>query len=84
MNETMNNDMNVELEPKIAMRVSILKSMHEYIRQFSNDERAYMDWVTLGVPDCPSEYDFIDIASDDDLWFDNVKWFNKIVKSYTV
>lgn len=48
-------------------RIAQLKAMHELMTS-ANDEELYMTWITLGVPDCPSEDDFESIAEDDEMY----------------
>ena len=43
-----------------------------------NDESAYMTWIELCVPDCPSEWDFIDFAQNDEGTIEN-KAFDEAV-----
>ena len=50
-------------------RIRKLKAMHEMILNI-DDEGYYMTWIYT-VPDCPSEYDFEDIAED-------VKAYNEV------
>ena len=45
-------------------RVNQLKAMHQLMLE-ANDENIYMTWI-YRIPDCPSEEDFIDIATDDE------------------
>ena len=65
----------------IHNRVKVLKSMH-CIMEFMNDERAYYNWVVEGVPDCPSEEDYISMAEDDEMFNDSVVWFEKVLHYY--
>lgn len=51
----------------IEGRVKQLKLMHQLMTN-ANDEEIYMTWAALGVPDCPMEEDFIDIAEDDEAY----------------
>lgn len=50
-------------------RIRKLKAMHEMMLNV-DDESYYMTWIYT-VPDCPSEYDFEDIAED-------VKIYNEV------
>ena len=45
----------------IESRKAQLKAMHEVMCN-TNDEGLYMRWISLGVPDCPTEDDFEFIA----------------------
>lgn len=60
------------------MRKNLLKQMHAYIIAIG-DEELYMDWITLGVPDEPSEDDFDFIAESDEEWVYICKLFGKLV-----
>ena len=60
------------------MRKNLLKQMHAYVIEIG-DEELYMDWITLGVPDEPSEFDFDSIAEDDESWVYICKLFGKLV-----
>ena len=50
---------------KVETNVARLKAMHSLMCE-TNAEGIYMTWATLGVPDCPSEEDFFDIAVDEE------------------
>ena len=63
----------------IAIRKQLLKEMHKYIIEMG-DEEIYMDWITLGVPDEPSEDDYEFIAENDDEWNDVCGLFGKLAK----
>lgn len=45
-------------------RLDAIIAMHIMVCNM-NDESAYMTWIELAVPDCPSEWDFIDFAQND-------------------
>ena len=60
------------------MRKKLLKQMHAYVIEIG-DEELYMDWITLGVPDEPSEEDYNSIAKDDGAWVYICKLFDNIV-----
>lgn len=62
----------------IEMRKKLLKQMHAYVIEIG-DEELYMYWITLGVPDEPSEEDYDSIAKDDGVWVYICKLFNNIV-----
>ena len=42
-----------------------LELMHKMMQE-SNDESIYLVWISTGVPDCPSDDDFLFIAANDD------------------
>lgn len=58
-------------------RIQKLKAMHEMMLNVS-DEDYYMTWIYT-VPDCPSEYDFEDIASDDEEYKHVEEVFKKLI-----
>lgn len=61
-------------------RVNVLKCMH-YIMTVMNDENAYFDWIDF-MPDSPTDDDFAEVASDDDLFNRVTLAFMDICKSY--
>lgn len=62
----------------IQLRKKLLKEMNTYIIEMG-DEEIWMDWITLGVPDEPSEDDYEFIAENDDEWNDVCGLFGKLV-----
>lgn len=58
-------------------RISQLKAMHKLMCN-ANDENIYMTWIYL-IPDCPSEDDFIEIASDDEQYNECFDLFVKLI-----
>lgn len=58
-------------------RIQKLKAMHEMMLNIS-DEDYYMTWICI-VPDCPSEYDFEDIASDVEFYNEVEEAFKKLI-----
>ena len=62
-------------------RIEILKQMNQYIIDLG-DEEVWMTWITLGVPDEPSEDDYDFIAGNEDEWLDTVKIFANLTKEY--
>lgn len=58
-------------------RINQLKAMHNLMCE-ANDEGIYMTWIYL-MPDCPSEEDFIDIASDDEQYNECFDLFVKLI-----
>ena len=48
----------------LTSRKNQLELMHR-IMQKSNDESVYLIWISTGVPDCPSDDDFLFIATND-------------------
>lgn len=73
--------MNYKKMDLVDLRTNFVKDMHEYVRTRIDDENAYMSWICL-VPDEPSHEDFVDIASDNELWTDTCKLFGKLAKAY--
>lgn len=65
----------------LKRRLIILKNCHKTMMNFNNED-AYFEWIVCGVPDCPTEDDFIDICSDDKAYKECLILFNKIFKSY--
>ena len=62
-------------------RINLLKAMHT-IMIHMNIEDAYWAWVELGVPDEPSENDFIFIASDKESFDECTEHFTRVFKTY--
>ena len=61
-------------------RLNAIIAMHIMVCSM-NDESAYMTWIELAVPDCPSEWDFIDFAQNDEGTEEN-KLFNEAVNLF--
>ena len=61
----------------IQLRIKLLKEMNAYIIEMG-DEEIWMDWITLGVPDEPSEDDYEFIAENDYEWNDVCGLFGKL------
>ena len=73
----------VELKDTISKhtrdaRIAQLKAMHNMMCQ-ANDEEIYMTWVSLGVPDCPSEDDFLFIAMSNEQYNECFDLFVKLI-----
>lgn len=60
-------------------RITQLRIMHKFMTN-SNDEELYMQWVAGGVPDCPSDDDFENIAGDDELYSGCCNLFTDLVQ----
>lgn len=58
-------------------RVRQLKAMHELMTE-ANDEYIYMSWIYL-VPDCPSDEDFLFIATSDEQYNECFDLFVKLI-----
>ena len=68
---------------KLRKRVRLLKEMDRIMRN-SNDENAFADWIELGIPDEPTEYDYIDIAVGDESYFETLEIFTGILTFYGI
>ena len=64
-------------------RIEQLKAMHTLMCS-ANDEEITMAWLSLGVPDCPSEEDYIDIALDDESYNEIFDLFVELIKDEDV
>ena len=58
-------------------RIRKLKAMHEMVLNI-DDENYYMNWIYT-VPDCPSEYDFEDIAEDVEMYNEVEELFKRLI-----
>ena len=72
--------MTVVSKEMVAIREKLLKDMHQYIIEIG-DEEIYIDWVTLAVPDEPTEEDFESIAEDDETWIKTCELFGILSES---
>lgn len=61
----------------IQLRIKLLKEMNTYIIEMG-DEEIWATWITLGVPDAPSEDDYDFIAENDDEWNDVCGLFGRL------
>lgn len=65
-------------EELVKTRKWLLKDMDTYVRNnIGDDEITCGIWFATGVPDGADDYDYTDIAEDDELWVDCVKTFAK-------
>lgn len=62
-------------------RIDFLKSLH-LIMMHMNNEGAYLEWIEVGVPDCPNEDDYEYIAQDDVSFNDCINEFERITQEY--
>lgn len=68
-------------------RLNAIIAMHILVYNM-NDKDAYITWIELAVPDCPSEWDFIDLAQNDEgteenkLFDEAVDLFKKLWNEY--
>ena len=65
----------------LQTKINLLKQMHQFIID-CGDEELYWEWITEGIPDCPSEDDYISIASNIDSWNEICHFFGDITKYY--
>ena len=61
------------------MRLEIVKAMHKYVYDISNEEEYYEIWCRYAVPDGADEDDFIEIANDKELFKETVKTFVSMI-----
>ena len=59
-------------------RINQLKAMHSMMCE-ANDENIYMSWISVGVPDCPSDEDFEFIAMSDEQYNECFDVFVKLI-----
>ena len=64
-------------------RINLVKSMHNIVTQFNDEEPYYKHWLSI-MPDEPDEQDFVDIATDDHLLADLIDTFGRIINQYIV
>ena len=62
-------------------RITILNAMHCTMIDMNN-ENAYDAWIYT-MPDEPSEYDYIDIAEDDNMFNECIEAFNRLFNRYS-
>jgi hypothetical protein len=68
------------MDREISVRVEIIRKMHEKMLN-TNDEMAYCRWTYL-MPDEPTEEDFIDFATDKEMFLELVEKYMKLEKIY--
>lgn len=68
------------MEKKI-LRMNLLGGMNYYIIEHIQDEEAFEDWITYGVPDQATEEDLETIAEDDELWRTCCVLFGELVQN---
>ena len=59
-------------------RLLAIQKMHQDIIDLG-DEELYMVWIML-VPDEPSEWDFVDIAEDEEFFEECVTLYKRLMK----
>lgn len=62
-------------------RKEVLRSMHHLISELNN-ENAYLEWISVAVPDCPSDDDYEFIAEDEDCFVEAINAFKYIWDKY--
>lgn len=62
-------------------RVQLLKQMNQYIIDLG-DEEVYGAWISLGVPDEPTEEDYESIAEERLIWVYVCKLFGQLIRDY--
>lgn len=63
-------------------RKTVLYSMNELMREFSDDERLWLDWKTLGIPDGLEEFDQMNELVDDETYEDMIHEFKVLISAY--
>lgn len=61
----------------INSRAAFLEQFDEYIRENIDDEEIFDYWLEQGVPDGADIDELVEIAKDEELWFDCVIAFAK-------
>ena len=64
---------------KKVLKMNLLGGMHSFMMSCVNDEDLQDEWLTLGVPDEPSEDDLEGIAEDPEEFAEIVHLFGKLV-----
>lgn len=62
-------------------RVNLVKAMHHIVVSLNDEQPYYGIWVDY-IPDEPSEYDFVAVATDDELLDELIEEFRYIVNKY--
>lgn len=62
-------------------RIELLKAMH-IVMMNANDERCYYHWITVGVPDEPSDGDFEYIATNKEEFKEVINIFCNLVHDF--
>lgn len=61
----------------VEMRIVFLEQFNYYIHNVIGDDFITEYWYVYGIPDGADAGDILEIASDDDIWLDVVKAFEK-------
>ena len=62
----------------LISRKNQLELMHKMMLE-CNDESIYLLWISTGVPDCPSDDDFLFIAANDDEYNETFDLFVTLI-----
>lgn len=62
-----------------VLKMNLLGGMHSFVINCINDENLQDEWLTLGVPDEPSEKDLEFIAEDPQEFAEVTHLFGKLV-----
>lgn len=62
----------------LLSRKNQLEFMHKLMRE-ANSESIYIAWIAAGVPDCPSDDDFLWIAAHDNEYNECFDLFVKLI-----
>lgn len=69
-----------EYTEELAERYRLLKAVYRLTRHF-DDERDYEYCCICGIPDEPTDYDFLDLATCADLTMDAIEVFVHAIRS---
>lgn len=64
---------------KTLIRMNLLGGMNDYIINVVGEDTLIESWLIDGVPDGATEDDLKRIAEDDDLWFETVEEFQRLL-----
>ena len=64
---------------KTLIRMNLLGGMNDYIINVIGEEAIIDCWLSNGVPDEATEDDLKEIAEDDELWFETVEEFQRLL-----
>lgn len=70
---------NTEYTEALAERYRLLKAVYRLTMKF-NDEEDYEYCCICGIPDEPTDYDFLDLASDEELTYDALEVFVRAIR----
>lgn len=62
----------------IMLKANIMGGMNEYIRDLG-DEVIWMKWICI-FPDGATEEDLMEMAEDEEIWFEVVKCFARCLE----